>query len=55
MLLLQRFDLSDVASTELFDLGFVALFEVPVAVPELLFPVLGCPFEVFDLGLVALL
>ena len=50
----QSLDLFSVASTKFFDLGFVALFEVSVTVPKLLFPALGRPFKVFDLGFVAL-
>jgi hypothetical protein len=54
-LLAERLELPGVLLREFLGLGFVALFEVLVVLPELLLPLLGRPFELLDLGLVALL
>jgi hypothetical protein len=48
---LERLDLGRVIPPKLFDLGAVALFELPVAVSELLFPLLGRAFEFLDSSL----
>jgi len=53
--LAERLDFPGVLLREFLGLGFVAFFEVLVVLPELLLPLLGRPFELLDLGLVALL